>query len=170
MKMQIELTKSEFEEILVSRLLPYGQKGEISGLYLRLDGGAEFTIEAETSPAVEEPVRGQTVEEPPPSQRLWTADPPPLVQTVQPEPPANHDGWWPEPENDVDVCGTDPCFCRDFYVSKERDWVYREVWHRLDACVSIGPAPVSDAAALSASSTGEHGTVESDKFDDDIPF
>jgi len=164
MRMKVVLTKKEFEDALTNAVNCYADKPLVEAVYPRLDGGIEFTLTTLEGPAREQVAPAGEMPRP----RLWTPDPPPFIHSVAPTPeeagpPEGYIGWWPEK---VDHAGefSGPCSCGTYGVYSSQGWADDNGLHTREKCP---PKPISDAAALSASSTGEHGTIDGD---DDIPF
>lgn len=91
------------------------------------------------------------------------------------EPARVRGAYYPKPEEGIDWAKAGPsqlCSCNRYWTYEKLGWVDPEGrLHRKDVCEPPVDEPelqpISDAAALSASRTGEHGTIDAD---DDIPF
>ena len=146
---EVRLTKEEFEQLLVSN---YGTghpgKSKVTGFLHWDTGKVEFRVELNSEPA------------------------PAPAPVSMPAPERETVNWFPPPSDpaagpDDAADGFHYCRCISFQVTKKHGWVDNDnLLHTVSECES----PPADApAALSASSTGEHGTVERE-LDDDIPF
>lgn len=110
---------------------------------------------------------GPLAGDPPP--KLWSPAPPVFVKEVLPRTKNDYFPTWEQKPYDsaTDTDGK-ACKCGVYLVHQGRGWVDEyEQLHQLDECEGHETAPVDATAVLSASSTGEHGTVEGD---DGIPF
>lgn len=191
-RIDIKLTKKEFEDLLFDHFaLRCGNKHTLLNFYRWTDGHADISIESEPPPypvpvpvisaaeradvnaAVANALATDAGGEAPPT--LWTPDPP-FIHTTEvneEEPPPARDyisGYYPHlPEDSPAILGEGGmlCKCKNYWVYAAYGWLdaYGQL-HEKAQCESF-PAAADATAALSASSTGEHGTVEAD---DDIPF
>ena len=169
MRMKVVLTKKEFEDALTNAVNCYADKPLVEAVYPRLDGGIEFTLTTLEGPPTEEPA-GEM-----PRPRLWTPDPPPFIHSVEPAvqeqaPPRTNGEFYPPVDYSKPFGTTQSCYCKRFSITENYGYVHNDKLHTLNDCEGLQPLDepaISSAAALSASSTGEHGTVDGD---DDIPF
>jgi len=164
MRMAVVLTKREFEEALAELVGVHDPNTLVEGIYQRIDGGIEFTLTTLEGPTERE-LAGET-----PRPRLWTPDPPPFIHSVEPAaevPPRKPGDFYPpfNFEKESNFGETVSCKCRKFKVTEVHGWVDSDM--TLHTIAECEPAPINDAAALSASTTGEHGTIDSD---DDTVF
>lgn len=190
-RIDIELTKEEFEQLLFDHFaLQYTNKHTLLHFYRWQEGRVDISIESESvhkppcvSPATAERAEvdavvgnafgfGAPAGDPPPP-KLWVPDPP-FIHTTEvnkEEPPTlpgpDWSGFYPQLPNDTSMLGEGVvCHCQKYWVYAAHGWLDGiGQLHEKAQCESLLAADAT--AVLSASSTGEHGTVEAD---DDIPF
>lgn len=188
-RIDVELTKEEFEQLLFDHFaLQYTNKHTLLHFYRWQEGRVDISIESESvheppcvSPATAERAEvdavvgnafgfGSPAGDPPPP-KLWVPDPPFIhtteVNKEEPAPPRpDCIGYYPQ-LSDASMLGEGTmCKCQKFWVYDAHGWIDADgQLHEKGQCES--PPAVDATAVLSASSTGEHGTVEAD---DNIPF